>query len=153
MTRLQPLEAHRVTLVLAIVMSSGSLLACESPPPPQTPHQAKEKTMSESAKRRVPRVEPVESKGVRYEVIKAAKGRGFPQQGGVIAAIDTATGKELWALQVYTVAFDAQEEQDVQERYITSLAMSPDGQSLLVLAEGQRRCAVRLSDRSITPHP
>jgi len=144
MTRLQPLEAHRVTLVLAIVMSSGSLLACESPPPPQTPHQAKEKTMSESAKRRVPRVEPV---------VKAAKGRGFPQQGGVIAAIDTATGKELWALQVYTVAFDAQEEQDVQERYITSLAMSPDGQSLLVLAEGQRRCAVRLSDRSITPHP
>ncbi len=109
--------------------------------------------MSESAKRRIPRVESVESKGIRYEVIRAARSRGFAQQGGVIAAIEVKSGKELWTLQVYTVSFDPQEEQDVQERYITSLSMSPDGQSLQVLAEGQRRCSVRLSDQAITPLP
>jgi hypothetical protein len=140
-------------LILALATTTLPLMACEVHSPTQALKTAKVKFMPESAKRQIPGVEPVESKGIRYEVIKAARSRGFAQHGGVIAAIEVKSGKELWTLQVYTVSFDAQEEQDVQERYITSMSMSPDGQSVQVLAEGQRRYAVRLSDQAITPLP
>jgi hypothetical protein len=43
----------------------------------------------ESAKRRVPKVEPVTAGRIRYEALRAARARGFKQNGGVIAAIDT----------------------------------------------------------------
>lgn len=106
--------------------------------------------MEESAKRRIPHVDPVISNGIRYEVLRGARSRGFKQNGGVIAAIDVASGKELWTLLVYTTVYDEKEEADVQDVFITELKLSGDGQSLIVKNEARKQFVVRLSDRSIS---
>lgn len=86
----------------------------------------------ESAKRRVPKVEPVTAGKIRYETVRGARSRGFKQNGGVIAAVDTTTDKELWTLQVYETRFDANEETDVQEVFIAKLKLADKGKTLVV---------------------
>lgn len=103
----------------------------------------------ENQKRRIPQVDPVSHEGIRYEVVRAAKSRDFGQNGGVIAAVKESTGRELWTLVVYPVGFDSKEERDVQEVYITKLALSQDGKRILVENEAQRRFAVTLAERKI----
>lgn len=107
------------------------------------------KAMEESAKRRAPRVDPVVGNGIRYEVLRGARSRGFKQNGGVVAAIDVASGKELWTLLVYTTVYDEKEEADVQDVFITELKLSSDGQSLHVKNDARKQFVVTLSDRSI----
>lgn len=104
----------------------------------------------ESPKRRVPTVEPVLAGGIRYEVVRGARALGFAQNGGVIAAIDAASGKQLWTLAIYDTVYDAAEEADAQDRFITRMTLSPDGTHLLVDSENQRSYAVNLSDRRIS---
>ena len=58
---------------------------------------------------------PVTHKGVRYEQIKAARSRGFGQNGGILVAVDVASGKELWTLQLYQTIYDPNEETDAQD--------------------------------------
>lgn len=111
-----------------------------------------EKTM-ESAKRRVPQVAPVTAGGIRYEVLRGARSRGFQQNGGIIAAVDVATGKELWTLTLYQTRYDPQEEADVQDVFITSLAISKDGKKLLAKSERNKSYEVNLADRSIETLP
>jgi hypothetical protein len=103
----------------------------------------------ESFKRRVPKVEPVSQSGIRYEVVAGAKSRGFARNGGVIAALDEATGKECWTLQVYSVDYDPSEEEDVQDVFIVRLALSQDGRSLIVEDERHKRYEVSLEHRSV----
>ena len=108
----------------------------------------------ESPKRRVPAaVEPVETGGIRYQVLRGARSRGFNQNGGYIAAIDADSGKELWTLAVYQTSYDASEEADAQDRYITEMILSKDHQQLLIKGEGRRSYAVNLADRSIAALP
>lgn len=107
----------------------------------------------ESAKRRVPNVPPVIANGTRYEVLRGARSRGFAQNGGIIAAIDTASDKELWTLVLYQTQYDPQEEADVQDVFITSLALSKDGQQLLAKSENKKSYAVKLADRTIINLP
>ena len=87
--------------------------------------------------------------GVRYQRVRGAKSRDFEQNGGVIAAVDEATEKELWTLVVYQTKYDPDEEQDVQDVYITSLKISDDGKQLLIENERGRRFTVHLADRSV----
>lgn len=115
--------------------------------------EAKQEVAMESMKRRVPNVAPVTEGGVRYEVVRGARGRGFPQNGGVIAAIDVATGRERWALAVYPITYNADEEGDVQDVFITALRLSKDGQSLLVESEGKKRYAVNLTTKAVEVLP
>lgn len=107
----------------------------------------------ESAKRMVPNVAPVTAGGVRYEVLRGARSRGFAQNGGIIAAVDAATGKELWTLIVYLIQYDPQEEADVQDVFITSLAMSKDGKKLLIKNEDKHTYSVDLADRAVKALP
>jgi tricorn protease-like protein len=107
----------------------------------------------ESQKRKIPKVAPVSREGIRYEVVSGAKERGFGQNGGVIAAVSEAGKKEQWTLVVYRVDFDAKEEEDVQEIYITKLALSKDGKQLVVDNERHKRFVVTLSDRSVVEAP
>jgi hypothetical protein len=109
----------------------------------------REENAMENQKRRIPKVEPVSREGVRYEVVRGAKSRDFGQNGGVIAAVKEATGRELWTLVVYKVDFDPKEEADVQDVYITKLSLSKDGTRLLVETEKEQRFAVNLADRRI----
>jgi hypothetical protein len=112
-----------------------------------------ETTNMERQKRKSPKVAPVSGGGVRYEVLGGARERGFGQNGGVIAAVSETGKKELWTLVVYRVEFDAREEEDVQEIYITKLALSKDGKQLVVDNERHRRFVVALSDRSVVEAP
>ncbi|MBI5549445.1 MAG: PQQ-binding-like beta-propeller repeat protein [Deltaproteobacteria bacterium] len=108
-------------------------------------------TMEEQPKRAAPKpVAPVEIDQVRYEVVRRARARGFGQDGGVIAAIDLATGKELWTLVVYRTAHDKNEERDVQERYITRLSPANDHAALRVEDEARRAFLVDLKTREVS---
>lgn len=104
----------------------------------------------ESPKRRVPSVSPVSSGGIRYEAVRGAKGRGFDQNGGIVAAIDEASGDELWVLVVYRTTYDPMEEADVQDVFITELSLSDDGHRLIVENERKEMFEVNLADRSVT---
>jgi hypothetical protein len=101
--------------------------------------------MEEQPKRRGPKpVTPVEINAIRYEVVRGAKARGFGQDGGVLAAVDIATGKELWTLTVYQTVYDRDEEQDVQEVYITKLISGHDKNLLRVENEAHKSYLVNL---------
>ena len=82
--------------------------------------------MSEKADREIPKPKPAVRAGVRYEVVRNARFRGLPQAGGVIVAIDTASGRELWVTTVYRVTFDDAEEKDTQEVFVTRLRLADD---------------------------
>lgn len=106
--------------------------------------------MNERPERLPPKpVSPVEIDKVRYEIIHRAKARGFGQDGGVITAVDIATGKELWTLVVYKTVYDPDEEIDVQDVYITKLIPSADKMSLRVENEAQRSYVVNLSTHEV----
>lgn len=107
--------------------------------------------MEEQPKRRGPKSVPsVVVDNIRYEVITSAKARGFGQDGGVIAAVDVATGSELWSLVVYKTAYEPGEEQDVQERYITKLTLTKDKNVLRVDNESHKSYLVNLSSHEVS---
>jgi hypothetical protein len=104
----------------------------------------------EYAKRDVPDPQPVSSRGIRYEAAEG-KAHGFGQNGGIIAAVDEASGRTLWTLKVYDVAIDPAEEEDVQEVFISRLSLVPDGERLVVEVEDGRRFTISLRERAVSP--
>lgn len=70
-----------------------------------------------------PDVAPLKVGDTRYEAIHWGKARGLGQNGGYIAAIDAATGREKWLLKVYHVAYDEAREEDKQDIFITELSL------------------------------
>ena len=149
---------YRAAFILPCLLAG---CGCVKPTVPPAEHSIKtatashhqEKKTMESPKRRIPAVDPVEAGGIRYQVLRAARSRGFTQNGGIIAAIDIASGNELWTLTVYQTSHDAMEEADVQDRYITEMSLSGDQKQLLIKAENKRSYAVNLGDRSVTVLP
>lgn len=109
----------------------------------------KENSM-ESAKRRAPSARPVEHEGIRYEQLRRPKEQGFNQSGGVIAAIDEASGEQLWAVQLYETRFDSAEEQDAQEVYVSELCLDAKQGVLRATDERKRVWIIRLSDQSVS---
>ncbi len=109
----------------------------------------------EFAKRRGPAaVPPVVVGGVRYEPLRQAKVHGFAQDGGVIVAVDEASGRTLWTAQLYTTAFDRAEERDVQEVYVQELALDAARHALRATDEQGRVWFLDLATRAVTPvHP
>lgn len=69
-----------------------------------------------------PQVDPVVIGKTRYEVIHWGKERGLKQNGGYIAAFDTANNNELWILKVYDIAYNPDLEGDVQDVFIVSMS-------------------------------
>ena len=110
--------------------------------------------MEEKAKRRAPKpVQAVEINKVRYEIAGRLKTRAFGQDGGVITAVDTATGAELWTIAVYKTLYDANEERDVQEVYITSIVPSGDQQSLIIENEAHKSYKLNLATQEVVEIP
>lgn len=140
-------------LALAVVGAAGlKLLVAASLNPALAGEPIKEKSM-ESAKRRVPKVKPLTHQGVRYEPLRHARDNGFSQSGGVLAAVDVASGKTLWTRQLYQTPFDANEELDVQEVYIETLALDARSASLVATDERRRRWRVKLADGQVEALP
>lgn len=94
-------------------------------------------------------VEPVSQAGIRYEAIHWGKGRGLGQNGGYIAAIDEASGQELWILKVYEVNYDSDMEDDKLDVFITCLSLDDAGH---LTAENERggRYSVDLQNRQVS---
>lgn len=104
----------------------------------------------EHAKRRAPhRVEPVVGQGVRYEILHGAVSRGFSREGGVIAAVDMVSGKELWTLQVYVAPHDPSEELDAQEVFITEMTIDAAAGVLRLRNERHQSFRIHLADRTV----
>lgn len=107
----------------------------------------------ESAKRRAPAAKPVMHKGIRYEQVRRPQEQGFSQAGGVIAAIDEATGKQLWAVQLYETVFDTKEERDAQEVYVSELRIEAKAGALIATDERKRRWQINLADHGVSQLP
>lgn len=107
----------------------------------------------ESAKRRAPAAKPVVHQGIRYEQLRRPQEHGYRQGGGVIGAVDLASGRMLWTLQLFETTFDPQEERDAQEVYLSELAIDAKAGLLLAVDERRRRWQVRLADRSVSQLP
>ena len=104
-----------------------------------------------SKKRGPPPAPPsVSAKGIRYEAIPWGRRRGLDQNGGYIAAVDEATGHELWLLQVYATPTDPDMETDKQDLFISRLALVDGGRTLLVTDERGGRYRVDLSSHAVT---
>jgi hypothetical protein len=84
---------------------------------------------------------------VRYQVEFSGKSHGFPQIGGVVAAVDDATERVLWTVVVYRVTFNPNKEEDTQEVFITDLALTGDGTRLIVTNEEGKRFAINPAPR------
>ena len=105
----------------------------------------------ESLKRRAPKVDPVVAEGVRYEVTRGPRNKGFEQNSGVISAVDEATANVLWTIAVYKVVYESDEEADAQDVFITDLKLGADGKTLLVTNEAGKHFSVNLGDQSVKP--
>jgi hypothetical protein len=130
--------------MLACASLTTNLACADAGPLPK-----KEKTM-ESAKRRAPSARPIEHQGVRYEQMRRPKEHGFKQSGGVIAAIDEASARQLWAVQLYETTFDPAEELDAQEVYVSQLSIDAKAGVLKAIDERKRVWLIKLSDHSVT---
>ncbi len=93
------------------------------------------------AKRAAPKpVAPVVANAVEYSAPH--------EQMGFVVATDTTKRKELWREQIYTVRIDPDLERDVQDVFITSLAIERG--SLVVTNERQEIFDLDLATRKIT---
>lgn len=107
----------------------------------------------ESAKRRGPTAKPVEHQGIRYEQLRRPNEHGYKQGGGVIGAVELASGKMLWTVQLYETKFDPKEERDAQEVYVSDLSIDKKAAALIAVDERKRRWQIKLSDHSVTQLP
>ena len=98
-------------------------------------------------------VAPVTIHGVRYEAIHWGRRRGLDQDGGYIAAIDVASGRELWTLKIYSVPIDPGMERDGQDVFITALGKTFFGGKLKVADEQGRHYLVDVQSRSVRAEP
>jgi hypothetical protein len=135
----------RRPLLLAVLLASQILCAGTV--------SAGEAADSAPAGKRVapPKVAPVTIDNVEFAAIPWGKARGLGQNGGYVAAIDPASGKEMWTLKVYDVSYDRTLEGDVQDVFITALAKSASGHELVVTDERGRRYVVDPKTRSVRP--
>jgi hypothetical protein len=107
---------------------------------------------SPSAKRAGPaEVAPVTIGNKRFEVVHWARDRGMAQNGGYIAALDVASGKELWLLRVYETTYDKSLERDVQDVFIKSMSKKFFRETLRITDENGRSYLINTQTRVVTP--
>lgn len=75
-----------------------------------------------------PEVPPVTSGNTRFEAPLEPNPCDPEQTGGCVVAYDNATGAQQWAVQVYCTKIDPNLERDVQDVFISSLALDANNQ-------------------------
>jgi hypothetical protein len=127
----------------ALAGASTHFASAQPAPPAQHPAMPRPKRVPP------PTVAPVVLGGIRIEPIVWGRSRGLGQNGGYIAAFDRRSGRELWVLKVYDVAYDGKMEEDVQDVFITKMKkVSPT--RLSILDEEGRRYLVDVRRRTVT---
>ena len=103
----------------------------------------------QKAKRSPPKeVTPVVYEGVRYTAPHWVIAKGKRIAGGYVEAFNAKTKKRLWRIKVYETISDSQLEQDVQDVFITSMAIEKS--NLVVVNERGVRYEVDLTTRTVT---
>jgi hypothetical protein len=97
-----------------------------------------------------PPVTPLRMGSLRIQAVPWAHDHGLGQNGGVIEAVDAASGERRWLLQVYTTIRDPAMESDVQDVFITRLARAGRNR-IRVEDERGRHWLVDLASRTVTP--
>jgi hypothetical protein len=92
-------------------------------------------------------VKPVVHEGIEY---RAPHSTIASEKMGVVEAWDKATGKMLWEKKVYTVALDADLEEDVQHVFITKLEI--DAGKLIVTNERKDRYSIDLKTQKVSEY-
>ncbi|MGH8666364.1 MAG: hypothetical protein ACREUX_19045 [Burkholderiales bacterium] len=156
--------AFRLCAAACVASAALLLAACTGEPEGARPPQAvaasagsdTSASVSEARSRKrsaPPKVEPVEHRGVRYAVVRGAKGRGLPQNGGYIEATELASGRSLWLVKVYEVVYDRDIEDDKRDVYISRLRLDSARSRLLIENERDERFAVELDGSKVHKLP
>jgi hypothetical protein len=96
---------------------------------------------SADAKRKAPNpVTPVVANGVRYSAVMNGRDES-------VSAVDAVSGRELWRATVFHNQYDPSLENDVQDVFITDLALQ--GVTLLVKDEKSRMFSIDLKTRTV----
>lgn len=134
-------------IVAAALVGAMTTAACaQNPASPLTPPRE-----MPSKKRGPPPPTPsVTARGVRYQAVAMGRRRGLDQNGGYIAALDVAGGRELWLLKVYVTPRDPDMEDDKQDLFIAGLKLVGHGRALLVTDERGGRYRVDLRTHAVT---
>jgi hypothetical protein len=94
------------------------------------------------------KVRPVVHKGIKYTAPHFVLSNGEAIAGGYIEAFDAKTNKELWRIKVYETKYNPQLERDVQDVFISSLAIKKN--MLVVVNERHERYEIDLSSHMVT---
>lgn len=104
---------------------------------------------AQHAKRSAPaEVKPVVYQGIRYTAPHWVNENGKRIAGGYVEATDVKTNKKRWRIKVYATQYDSQVEKDVQDVFITSLAIEKD--TLVVVNQRNERYEINLKSRNVT---
>ncbi len=103
-------------------------------------------TSNALAKRASPKeIEPIIQNQIKYTIPRW----GEKQNGGYIEAYDSRTNDLLWKLKVYTIKYNKNLENDVQDIFINRIEISND--ELIIWNEVNDKFIVNLKTRKITP--
>lgn len=97
----------------------------------------------------IPEVAPVAAGGVRFQAPPFTRVAGLPRNGGYVEAIDIASGRRLWLVDVVGPQPDDGKEGDKQDLFLTELRLSADGRALLLADEAGRRYRMDLATRKV----
>lgn len=121
-----------------------------APTPPQKKEPAMIFESSDDDRLSPPEVPAVERDGVHYAQAPDGRDVGVDQIGGVLVAIEIASGKRLWTLAVYGNTVDPALEADAQWIFFTSMTFAPDGR-LRIVNEADKTFLVDVKARTATP--
>lgn len=96
-------------------------------------------------------VDPVTIGKTRYEAPFNGKARGLGQNGGIVTAVDSSTGAELWVVVVYPITYAPNLDADKQDIFIIDMSASSDGKALIVNDERGRRWRIDLATHTAGP--
>ena len=103
----------------------------------------------QKAKRSAPKeVTPVVHERVRYTAPHWVISNGKRIAGGYVEAFNAATNKKLWRIKIYETKYTSQLEKDVQDVFITSMAIEKN--KLIVANERDVRYELDLKTHKVT---
>ncbi len=97
-----------------------------------------------------PQVPPVQLDGLEIRALHWGRDAGLGQNGGYIEAYAAGAMQPSWRLRVYSIDYDQQMEEDVQDCFIKTLRVTPEG-LLRVTDERAREYLVNIESRHVQP--
>lgn len=97
-----------------------------------------------------PDVPPVRVGTLEIRALHWGRDAGLAQNGGYIEAFEPGASQPAWRLRIYEIVYDDEMEEDVQDCFIKSMSLTPQGQ-LHVTDEKARHYLVNLDTRHVQP--